>query len=164
LIVLAGCDGETAGGGPQSPDAARVDIDAALTPHVPTACAYQIALCGMTGSAEPTPVGPVTVDAAGIDICMTLDARDNIQLAHFAADTAYEPGNSSSFHLSLYAKDGTPLRDGWDVTFGSSPATTFASVEYGIDKGQLVEAVLWVRAKAGSATSQVQLHLFEPLE
>jgi len=132
--------------------------------HVPGECAYSAALYGMTGNASSTPIGPVTTDATGIDICLSLDARDNLVVAHFAAGTTYESAASSSFELALYDANGMLMRDGWDVSFGSNPTTTFANLEYGITKGQIIDAVLWVRAKRGTATSTVNLHLFEPYE
>ena len=132
---------------------------------VPEECAHSVALYGMTGNAQGTPVGPVTVDTTSILICLSLDARDNIQIAHFAAGTQYESGTAtSSFELTLYDGNGVMLRDGWDVTFGSSPPTTFANLEYGVTKGTIIDAVLWVRAKNGAATTTIGVTLFEPYE
>jgi hypothetical protein len=56
------------------------------------------------------------------------------------------------------------MADGGDVTFGSNPGSTFASVSYSIVKGQVVEAVVWIRAKDASASSIVDLYLLEPWE
>jgi hypothetical protein len=160
-IVLAACATEARD--PRSPPEQDPDVqlgEPAAT-HVPGDCAHQAALYGMTGNASATPIGPLTVDATGIDICLSLDARDNIWVAHFAAGTEYESAASSSFELALYDSDGNLMRDGWDVSFSTS---TFANLEYGVTKGQIVSAVLWVRAKTGTATSTVNLHLFEPLD
>jgi len=164
LIALAACTSEP-GGSPPSIDVPPLEIrDVAEVTHVPGECTYNVALYGMTGNAAATPVGPITVDTTGIDICLSLDARDNLIVAHFAAGTQYETAASSSFELALYDGNGTLVRDGWDVAFGSTPTTAFANLEYGVTKGQVMDAVLWVRAKAGTATSTVSLHLFEPLE
>jgi hypothetical protein len=166
-IVLAACASETGEPGTvmQPPDDdPELEIGEPAETHVPGECAHQVALYGMTGNASATPVGPITVTASGIDICLSLDARDNIWVAHFAAGTEYESAAISSFDLALYDSDGNLMRDGWDVSFGTSPTTTFANLEYGVTKGQVVNAVLWVRAKSGTASSTVQLHLFEPLD
>ncbi len=164
--MLAACAGEDSGGGTGAPSGTdpQAEIGEPVVPHVPGECAHEVALYGMTGTSEATPVGPLTVDATGIDICLSLDARDNIWIAHFAAGTDYESAASASVALGLYDRDGTLMRDGWDVSFGTNPTTTFANLEYGIEKGQLVSAVLWVRAKSGTATPTVQLRLFEPFE
>jgi len=167
MIALAGCASDT-GGPPSQPsgdDNPLAEIgDPVEASHEPGECAYSVALYGMTGNADATPVGPITVDTTGIDICLSLDARDNLVVAHFAAGTTYESADSASFQLGLYDGNGTLLRDGWDVTFGSTPTTAFANLEYGVEKGQVMSAVLWVRAKAGTASSTVSLHLFEPYE
>jgi hypothetical protein len=123
-------------------------------------CAHHASLYGMAGTMGPS-VGPITVDTTGTDICLSLDARDNIWIAHFAASTGHEQGASSSFQLGLYDANGDLIANGWDVNFSSS---TRASIEHGIEKGQLVDVVLWVRAKSGTATSTVSLYLFEPYE
>ncbi|HEX5064351.1 MAG TPA: hypothetical protein VFV99_33480 [Kofleriaceae bacterium] len=164
LFVLAACTGEPGGSRPTI-DVPPLEIggDTEVT-HEPGECTYNVALYGMTGNANATPVGPITVDTSGIDICLSLDARDNLVVAHFAAGTQYETAASSSFELALYDGDGTLLRDGWDVAFGSTPTTAFANLEYGVTKGQVMDAVLWVRAKAGTATSTVNVTLFEPYE
>lgn len=164
LVVLVGCASETQGTGGQRPTEPEREIGEAVQTHVVGECAHSAALYGMTGNAQATPIGPVTVDQTGIDLCLSLDARDNLVVAHFAAGTEYEMAASSSFLLALFDRDGNPMREGWDVSFGSTPTTTFANLEYGITKGQLVDVVLWVRAKSGTATSTVNLHLFEPYE
>jgi hypothetical protein len=163
-IVLAACASDTDGVISPPGNDPQFEIGEPAAIHEPGECAHDIALYGMTGNASATPVGPLTVDATGIDICLSLDARDNIWVAHFAAGTEYETGGSSSFELALYDANGNLMRDGWDVSFGGSPPKTFANLEYGITKGQIVDAVLWVRAKNGTATSTVNLHLFEPFE
>ena len=56
------------------------------------------------------------------------------------------------------------LRDGWDITFGSNPGTSLATLGYGYATGEVYEAVLWVRAKTGSATTTVDVYLLEPYE
>jgi hypothetical protein len=157
------------GDGPPRPtheperDIGEIDESAPLT-HTAN-CAHHESLYGMDDGSHTGPtLGPLTVDTTGLDICLTLDARDNLLVAHFAATMHNEPSTSSSFRLSLYDADGNLLRDGWDVTYGIPAESTHASLEHGIEKGQLVDAVLWVRAKTGTATSPLRLYLFEPFE
>lgn len=102
-------------------------------------------------------------DTNGALFCLELDARQNIQIAHFAAGTAYEQAAASSFVLALFGNgDGTMLREGWDVGFGNG--NTFANLEYGVTKGDYIAVKLFVAAKAGSAATEVNLSLFEPFE
>lgn len=102
-------------------------------------------------------------DTTGALFCLELDARENIQVAHFAAGTAYEQAAASSFHLALFGGgDGTMLREGWDVGFGNG--NTFANLEYGVTKGDYIAVKLFVAAKTGTATTEVSLSLFEPFE
>ena len=168
LVLLVGCTATDVDSEADVPDQEPVfDIGDPDAPQevVPTPgdCDHSLSLYGMSGSG-PTSLGPVTVDGAGIDICLALDARDNIWVGHFAAGTDNETGSASSFQLTLFDRDSHVLRAGWDVTFGSSPPTTFANLEYGVDKGQVLQALLHVRARTGTATSKIDLYLFEPYE
>lgn len=126
-------------------------------------CVQTLSLYGMAGS-QPTIV-PVSLSPAGITLCLELDGRDNIQVAHFAASTPYEMGDASSYVLSLFEDDGTTLiRSGWDVTFGTTPTTVFANLEAGMPKGQVTYAKLVVATRTGETSSEVHLYLFEPYE
>ena len=130
----------------------------------PEGCDTEVSLYGFSGAATPTLV-PFTVDSDGFNICLELDARDNLVVAHLGASTPNEQDTTSSmFQLTLFAKDGTLLREGWDVTFGSAPPTTFANLEYNVDKGTVLEATLHIAAKCVPLGSQVSLALFEPYE
>ena len=166
VVVLAGCiaDGSDSLPSPESEEPERQgDPAPSEIVDVPRECDHEVAMYGM-GSSEPTIVGPLTLDAAGVAICLELDARDNLWIAHFAAGTNYQTGSASSFELGLYDADGNMLRQGWDVTVGSSPPRTFANLEYGMPKGDIIKAMLHVRAPNGTATSDIALHLFEPYE
>jgi len=134
-------------------------------PPVIGVCSEQVSLYGMTGSATPTTVGPFTIQSEGVDICLELDGRDNLQVADFAASTPYEQNTTSSmFQLTLLDHDGNVLRESWDVTFGDSPPTTFANLEYGVTKGTVLSAVLHVAAKCVPLGTTVSVALFEPYE
>ena len=163
-LAFAGCAHDAPD--PAVPPDAAADAAVDARPFAPAATCEgsPLALYGMDGSNPATIVGPVTVDTTGTTICLSLDARDNIWIAHFAAGTVYQTAADSSFELALFAADGTQLQTGWDVAFGSSPTTVFANLEYGVTVGQVLDVRLVVRAKAGSATTQVALHLFEPYE
>jgi hypothetical protein len=104
-------------------------------------------------------------DTNGALFCLELDARLNIQVAHFGAGTAYEPGDASSFVLALFGNgDNTMLGEGWDVSVGASDTSTFANLEYGVTKGDYIAVKLFVGAKAAAASTEVNLSLFEPYE
>jgi hypothetical protein len=162
-VVLVGCGSPPE---PVGPDAA-LPPDAAVdsVPFTPDTChGTPLSLYGMSGNADPTIVGPYTVDTTGTTICLSLDARDNIRIAHFAANTAYETAGASSFELALFTMDDVLLREGWDVQFGSNPTTSFANLEFGVTVGTILDTKLVVRARSGTATTQIPLHLFEPYE
>lgn len=162
LAVVVGCSGGTS---PGTPDGPIVEADApALAPAVPGACHDSITLYGMDGTNGHVSVGPLAVDTSGVTLCLTLDATDNIVVGHFGADSDREPAATSTFDMTLFAADGTLLREGWDVTFGGSPPTTFANLEYGVTKGTILEAKLVIRTRVGQASSHVGLALFEPYE
>jgi hypothetical protein len=162
VVALVGC---TAGGSPAGPDAAAVEPDApALAPAVPGTCHETVALDGMDSINGHKTVGPLALDTQGTTICLTLDATQNIIVAHFGAGSDREPMSTSTFDMTLFAADGTQLREGWDVTFGGSPPTTFANLEYGVTKGTTLEAKLVIRTRAGQASTSVGLALFEPFE
>ena len=62
----------------------------------------------------------------------------------------------------LVGADGGMMLEGWDVTFGNG--NVFANLEYGIHEREVVQAKLLVRTKAGAASTELQLYLFEPYE
>ncbi|HUS29047.1 MAG TPA: hypothetical protein VMZ53_11065 [Kofleriaceae bacterium] len=164
-MVAAALVGCTNGGSPASPDAAGVQPDApALAPAVPGACHESITLYGLDGTNGRKTVGPLALDTQGVTLCLTLDATQNIVVGHFGADSGREQAAASTFAMSLFDANGTLLRDGWDVTFGSSPPTTFANLEYGVTKGTILEAKLVIRTRAGQASTSVGLDLIEPYE
>lgn len=166
LVALLSACGHDDGINPCEVDGCVTDakVPDAELPAVPQACAQTIALYGMTGNSEGMTV-PVTVDTKGTAICLELDARDNIVVAHFAAGTAYESGTQSSFKLDLFDAQDQPVVAGWDVQFGSgADARAFANLEYGVTKGELVTMKLMVRAREGTASTELGLSLFEPYE
>ncbi len=161
VALLGGCASDLDGTIEMVPDPSLEPVDEAA---VPRTCSQTVALYGMTGNAQGETV-PVTVDTAGTTLCLELDARDNIQVGHFAAGTPYEAGTQSSYKLDLFDALDQPVRSGWDVQFGSgADARAFTNLEYGVTKGELVPMKLVVRARAGTATTDLHLALFEPYE
>lgn len=152
---------------PPEPPLHELDVEAEPigAPAAAGPCDTHVSLYGATGSATPTAV-PFTIESSdGFDICLELDARDNIVVGHFAASTQRETNTTTSmFQLALFDKDGELLQEGWDVTFGSSPAETFANLEYGVTKGTLVELTLHVSAKCVPLGTTIDVALFEPYE
>jgi len=159
MVVLVGC---TDGGSPAAPDApVPVIVPDALAP-VAGDCSQHITLYGMDDTTGRVVLGPLALDTQGVTVCLTLDARDNLVVGHFGADSGREAKTMSTFQLSLFDAQGTLLQDGWDVTFGGP--TTFAGLEYGVAKGTVLETKLLVRTKVGSATTTVGMDLIEPYE
>ncbi|HSD88716.1 MAG TPA: hypothetical protein VLB44_14405 [Kofleriaceae bacterium] len=164
LSVVAGAGCATEPGEPPA-TGDHPPVDGTLSPAAVPAgdCAQTVSLYGMGGS-QPAIV-PLSLSTAGVTLCLELDGRDNIQVAHFAANTPNEMAETSSFVLSLYEADGTTLiRTGWDVAFGTTPTTVFANLEAGMPKGQVTNAKLVVATRSGETSSQIHLYLFEPFE
>lgn len=164
LLMLVACTAQPRSTNePPSPEP-ELEPDAMPT-IVPGPCDQEVSLYGASGSATPTIVGPFTIDSDGADICLELDARDNIVVAHFAASTPHEADQTTSmFQLTLFAKDGAVLQQSWDVTFGTSPPVAFANLEYGVTKGTVLKTTLHVAAKCVPIGMTVELSLFEPYE
>ena len=136
-----------------------------LPEPTPGPCDAHVSLYGASGSATPTSVPFAIETSDGFDICLELDARDNLVVGHFAASTLRETDTTTSmFQLTLFDQDGQILRQGWDVTFGSSPPTTFANLEYGVTAGTMVEVTLHVAAKCVPLGTSINVTLFEPYE
>jgi len=149
-VVLCACSNE--------PAQQVVDVDAppAHVALMPGACSgAEISLYGMTNS-EAT---PVHVAALPSTLCLALDGRDNIRIAHFAAGTPYEQATVSSFAMALFTTDDQLMREGWDVAFGNG--TVFTNLEYGMPVGTITHVKLVVD---GATATDVALHLFEPYE
>lgn len=128
--------------------------DNAFPQAIALTCDREIGLYGMyPGSSEPTHI-PLGLTAEGTNICFVLDARDNLQLAHFAANMPRESTAASSFELSLYDTDGNLLRTGWDVDF---TANVFANLEYSVPKGQLLPVTMHIEPKDGVTVSDSEL-------
>ena len=160
---LVGCidsdpDGMPPGGGGSGTGSDReYDLNAA---H---ACEGTTILYGNSDQAQPIIVPSAAYDEAGALICLELDARLNIREAHFAANTSYQAGMESAFQMALFGGGSDAmLLEGWDVSFGGD--TAFANLEYSVPVGDYVAVKLLVRAKSGTAWSDVLLHLFEPFE
>jgi hypothetical protein len=158
---LAGCiesdpDG-VAGEGSGSGSGSGAPLDISLA----TPCEGTTVMQGVDIPAKVT-IPARSYDVHGALFCLELDARQNIQVAHFAAGTAYEPGADSSFVLGLFGNgDDSMLREGWDVQLSDR---TFANLEYGVTKGDYIAVKLFVAAKAATAATDVDLRLFEPFE
>jgi hypothetical protein len=100
----------------------------------------------------------VQVSAMPATLCLSLDGRDNIRIAHFAAGTPYEQATASSFAMALFSVDDQLMRAGWDVQFGDK---VFQNLEYGMPVGAVTHVKLVVD---GKQATEVALHLFEPYE
>jgi hypothetical protein len=100
-------------------------------------------------------LGPTSVDGAGTDFCLRLDTR-KLGRAHFMADTP-----DASVTLQLRGTDGSKIQDGWDVAVSSG---TFENLEWSPAAGQVIDVVLHVAAKSGSASTRVSVSLFDPLD
>ena len=143
---------------------------AALTPDAPPAQVAQPSGCAdtftLTGAITPSPhtLGPITIDGAGINLCMRLDATA-LGRAHFMGGTSYEDGTASSFVATLQrASDRTTIQDGWDVTVDDTPPRTMVNLEWSPAAGSITDTILWVRARGATATTTIDIALFDPLE
>lgn len=172
VALLAGCDIYFGGDDPPAaspPDAAVPIADAtAVAPPVPGACRDSVRLYGMDDTTGRVTIGPIDLDAQGVTYCLTLDATDNLVVAHFGASTDHEQAATSSFEIALFDAQDQLLQDGWDVTFGGSPPTSFGNLEYGVTKGTVLEAKLVVRMKPScviaTVSTRLSMDLFEPYE
>jgi hypothetical protein len=156
-LALAACGAEPATplDGPTADDAAAMGVQ-------PEGCAETVTLIGAITTA-PRSIGPRAVDANGLNVCLALDAAA-LARAHFTCSTAYEPGAASSFAVTLQRPDRSTIHDGWDVTVGAAPARSMAHLEWSPPAGAVTHAVLWLRARGPTATTTVELALFDPLE
>lgn len=137
-------------------DAPVVDAHREHAPLVPGACSgAETSLYGM-GTAEAT---RVTIAAMPSTLCLALDGRDNIRIAHFAAGTPYEQAGTSSFAMALFTVDDQLMREGWDVAFGDG--NVFTNLEHAMPVGVVTRVKLVVD---GATPTEVALHLFEPYE
>jgi hypothetical protein len=143
---------------------------AAMTPDAPPAQVAQPSGCAETftlvGAVTPSPhtLGPITIDGAGVNLCMRLDSSQ-LSRAHFMGGTAYEDGTASSFVATLErASDRTTIQDGWDVTVDGTPPRTMVNLEWSPAGGSIVDTILWVRARNAPTTTTIDAALFDPLE
>jgi hypothetical protein len=166
VVALGACTNE--------PAHVVVDAPSAHVALVPGACSgAETSLYGM-GTSEAT---RVQVAAMPSTLCLALDGRDNIRIAHFAAGTPYEQASASSFAMALFTVDDQLMREGWDVAFGNG--NVFTNLEYGMPVGTVTHVKLVVdlhcaslrdAARSGEArpcgarATEVALHLFEPYE
>lgn len=167
VALLAGCDLYVGDDGPaaSSPDAAVASADAAnIAPATPGTCRESVRLYGMDDTTGGVTFGPMSLDTTGVTLCLTLDATDNIQVGHFGAGTDREQKATSSYQMTLFDAQDHLLQDGWDVTFGGSPPTSFGNLEYGVTKGTVLEAKIVIRMKAGTGSTNLYMELIEPYE
>jgi len=157
LLVLGGCAAERA----MSPDA-PVLPDAAAQTTQPKGCEQTITLVGAITPAPQT-IGPRAIDSTGFNVCLDLDATA-LGRAHFMGGTSWEPSLASSFVATLQRTDGTTIQEGWDVTVDDTPPRTMVNLEWSPPVGQVTHTVLWVRARGATATTTVDMALFDPLE
>lgn len=133
------------------------------TPSVqPQGCGATFSLVGSV-NATPMPTATLALDANGTNICAHLDATQ-MQRAHFAASSDQYPGDSSGLAATLQAADRSTILEGWDVSFGNTPPSTFLNVEWAPPVGQTTDVIVWVRAPMVPTTTTLQLYLFDPLE
>jgi hypothetical protein len=160
LVLLVGCasDPATAPPGlPPPPDPLPVP-----TPMPTPATCTDVTLTG-SGTIVASQTLPLTIDTQGIALCVHLDAS-GLARAHFMAGTPSQPGTSSSFESALLDASGQLIVDGWDVSFGGTDPTTRANLEWSPPAGQTTDVKLIVWTRTGSATTNVDLALFDPLE
>ena len=143
---------------------------AAMVPDAPAAQVAQPAGCTETftlvGATTPSPhtLGPIALDGAGVNLCMRLDAS-GLARAHLMGGTSWENGTASSFAATLErADDRSTIQDGWDVTVDDTPPRTMTNLEWSPAGGSTTDAILWVRARGATATTTIDIALFDPLE
>ena len=130
----------------------------------PHSCIADVTLDGSTGTAQPTHVGPLTLDQNGLTICLHLDATQNLGAAHFAAETDAQNGMASAFTTVLQDDNFATLQDSWDVTVDSSQPHTFANLEWNAPLHVQTDAMLWIHTRGQASSTMVSIALFEPLE
>lgn len=172
VALLAGCNlyvGDDDHHPASSPDASVTADAPPVAPVMPGTCRESVRLYGMDDTTGGVTIGPIDVDAEGVTYCLTLDATDNLVVGHFGASTDREQSATSSFDIALFDADDHLLQAGWDVTFGSSPPTTFGNLEYGVTKGTVLEGKLVIRMKpscvvAATVSTRLAMDLIEPYE
>ena len=152
-LALCACSSDEPATTMLMPDAPPAPQPTALAPGACTG--DEISLYGMTGSSAAT---PIAVTVMPTTLCLALDGRDNIRIAHFAAGTPYEQASASSFRMALFDETDALIREGWDVQFSTN---VFHNLEYGAPVGAVTRVKLVVD---GAGATDVQLHLFEPFE
>jgi hypothetical protein len=130
----------------------------------PHTCSTDVTLDGSTGNAQPTLIGPLTLDQTGQTICLHLDATRNLAAAHFSATTDDQLGMVSAFATALQDDNFALLQDSWDVTVGNSQPRTFANLEWNAPLHVQTDAMLWIHARGQASSTMVAVALFEPLE
>jgi hypothetical protein len=128
----------------------------------PRTCSARLTLVGGT-TATPVVAGPFALDTHGVAVCLHLDATA-LHRAHFAAATRYENGTTSPLATTLQDSTFHAIRDGSDMTVGDSAPRTSTNLEWGPPAGAATDVILWVRTKAGTVTSEIDVWLFDPLE
>jgi hypothetical protein len=127
----------------------------------PPACYAEVTLDGASDAATPTTVPFAIASSDGVNLCLSLDVRDNKRLVRFAASTQQEFDTSTSmFQLTLLDKDGALLQEGWDVAVDGSPPTAFANLEHDVTEGAVVEVTLHIIAKCVPLGTTIDLALF----
>lgn len=158
-IALGACGAERA-----FPVDAPSPADAPVHVVQPAACAQTITLAPAdAGTVAKAVVGPLAIDATGVALCVELDAT-KLSRAHLMAGTAYEPAMASSFAATLERTDRTTIQDGWDVTVDDNPPRTMTNLEWSPPAGTVTSTILWVRARGATATTTIDMGLFDPLE
>jgi hypothetical protein len=137
------------------------DAPSEVVPDQPATCLATFSMAGVDPPAKQT-LDTVTIDKAGIAICLHLDATQNIVRAFFDASTDRFGGAVTPFG-SVLREGGVPIASGGDVAFGT-PATSFHSIGLDMPKGQVRDVVFHIFAHDATATSTITLTMLEPFE
>ena len=139
-----------------SPDAA-----AEVVPDQPATCLASFSMAGVDPPTKQT-LDTVSIDKAGVAICLHLDATQNIVRALFDVQTDRFDGAVTPFG-SVLRENGVMLAHGGDIAFGS-PARAFHSLGLDLPKGEVRDVVLHIFAHDATASSTLTLTMLEPFE
>jgi hypothetical protein len=157
LVVLVGCASD-----PAEPTPGLPPPPAPLPTPTDAACAADVTLTP-DGTLMASQTVPVTVDTAGLALCLHLDAT-MLARPHFLAAMPAQPSTMSAFSTALLDADNQLIVDGWDVTVGQTDPQTSAHLEWAPPGGEVTTVRLWVQSRAGPASTSVEVTLFDPLE
>jgi hypothetical protein len=109
---------------------------------------------------SPTQIGPIAIDANGINLCATLDTS-GMPSAYFSVASDVRHVASSGLEGTLQAGDRTWLADGADVNVGTATdMMTELLVSWSPPLGETTPVVVWLRATGSATTHRFYLTLF----